>query len=301
MKKVAVITRTKNRPMLLSRAYESVKNQTYKDYVWVVVNDGGDAASVEKIVSDANNSGVETILIHNELSIGMEAASNKGINSSSSEYVVIHDDDDSWDASFLDESVGYLESSHGKIYGGVVTHTYIINEVVEENRCTIIDKKIFNDKLREIHLSDIAKSNVFTTISFLYRRQVYDKAGGYNEALPVLGDWDFNLRFLLESDIAVIPKPLANYHHRKQKVVENEYANTVVQGINTHIKYDTILRNHLLREDIKNNTFGLGYLVTMERDNRLIIDSISNLNMTKDIACFVKEYGLWGMIKKCFS
>ncbi len=301
MKKVAVITRTKNRPLLLQRAFESIKNQIYKDYVWVIVNDGGEVTPVERIVLDSNNSGIETVSIHNELSVGMEAASNKGIKHSKSEYIVIHDDDDSWEPKFLHETVNYLESNDDKLYGGVVTHSYIIREVLEEDKCTIIDKSIFNDYLCEIYLSDIAKSNSFTTNSFLYRREVYDKVGGYNEALPVLGDWDFNLRFLLESDIAVIPKPLANYHHRIQSVIKNEYANTIVQGINKHNQYDTILRNHLLREDIRNNRYGLGYLVTIERDNRLIIDTISNLNLIKDMAHIVKDYGFWGIIKKCFS
>jgi hypothetical protein len=105
----------------------------------------------------------------------------------------------------------------------------------------------------------------------------------------------------LESDIAVVPKPMANYHHRIQSDIKNEYANTVVQGINKHIQYDTILRNYLLREDIKNNRFGLGYLVTIERDNRFIINTISNLKLTKDMARYVKEHGVWWIIKKCFS
>jgi glycosyltransferase involved in cell wall biosynthesis len=300
MKKVAVITRTKNRPILLQRAFEGIKNQTFKDYIWVIVNDGGEVAPVEGIVLDANNSGMETLLIHNELSLGMEAASNRGIKQSDSEYVVIHDDDDSWDTKFLQEAVSYLESNEGKKYGGVVTHSYIIKEVLSEEKCTMTDKDNFNDHLDEIYLADIAKNNSFPPISFLYRRDVYNKAGGYNESLPVLGDWDFNLRFLLESDIAVIPKPLANYHHRVQGVVNSEYGNTVVQGIDKHHQYDTILRNHLLREDVRANKFGLGYLVTMERDNQLIVNNIGNINLTKDIRRIVKEYGVWGIVKKCF-
>lgn len=301
MNKVAVITRTKNRPILLVRALESVKTQIYKDLVWVIVNDGGLIPPVEEIASEAKKAGIKTILIHNEFSIGMEAASNKGISNSQSEYLIIHDDDDSWEPVFLNEAVDYLDSKTGKMYGGIVSHSYLVREVLEEDKCTIIDKVVFDQSLEEIYLADIAKKNSFPPISFLYRRSVYDKVGGYNEALPVLGDWEFNLRFLLESDIAVIPKPMANYHHRIQSAINSEYGNTVVQGSNKHSQYDTILRNHLLREDIKNNRFGLGYLVTAERDNKLITNTISNLHLTKDLARFVKEYGFKKIIKKCFS
>lgn len=38
--RVGIITRTKNRPLLLRRAIQSVANQTYKNYVHIIVNDG---------------------------------------------------------------------------------------------------------------------------------------------------------------------------------------------------------------------------------------------------------------------
>ena len=41
MTKVAVITRTKDRPIFLKRALLSVSSQTFSDYIHVVVNDGG--------------------------------------------------------------------------------------------------------------------------------------------------------------------------------------------------------------------------------------------------------------------
>lgn len=309
MKKVAVITRTKNRPLLLQRAFESIKNQIYKDYVWVIVNDGGEISPVERIVLDASHSGMETVLIHTELSLGMEAASNKGISKSQSEYLIIHDDDDSWEPDFLNETVNYLDSKTGERYGGVVSHSYLVREVLEEDKCTIIEKSNYNQFLGEIYLADIARSNSFPPISFLYRRNIYDKVGGYNEALPVLGDWDFNLRFLLESDIAVFPKPMANYHQRIQSVKNSEYANTVVQGFDRHKQYDAILRNHLLRDDIENNKFGLGFLVNIERDNRAIIDTVTTHSLkegittaiVKDISRVIKKHGVWGIVKKTFG
>jgi len=312
MRKVAIITRTKNRPILLKRAFESVKNQVYKDYLWVIVNDGGKNDPVEKIVLEANNTGIETLLIHNGVSNGMEAAANVGVRNSSSEYVVIHDDDDTWESEFLNNTVDYLESKDGEIYGGVVTHAYKVEEVLEGDNCTFKRKsifKVFDKLLMEIYLSDIAKSNLFPNNSFLYRRNIFEKIGGYNEALPVLGDWDFNLKFLLNADIAVIPKPLANFHCRIQNNITEEYANTVVQGIDKHNQYDAILRNYLLRDDINNNKFGIGYLVNMERDNRTIITTITDSSLkegiasaiAKDIANIIKKHGFCGVIKKLFT
>ena len=43
--RVAIITRTKDRPFLLPRAIDSVLKQTQGDWIHVIVNDGGDASS----------------------------------------------------------------------------------------------------------------------------------------------------------------------------------------------------------------------------------------------------------------
>ena len=45
--KIAIITRTKNRPLLLRRAINSVLKQTLKDWIMVIVNDGGSKEEVE--------------------------------------------------------------------------------------------------------------------------------------------------------------------------------------------------------------------------------------------------------------
>ena len=86
--KIAVITRTKIRPLLLPRAAESVLCQKAEGLVWVVLNDGGARSDVEAVVQDfRSKSDNEAIVVHNETSVGMEAASNIGITSCNSEFV----------------------------------------------------------------------------------------------------------------------------------------------------------------------------------------------------------------------
>lgn len=111
--KIAVITRTKNRAVLLARAAESVLGQKTENLVWVVVNDGGDKSDVETVVDDfRKKSDNDAVVIHNEISAGMEAASNIGIAASASDYIVIHDDDDSWEPGFLSNCVQLLQKTN---------------------------------------------------------------------------------------------------------------------------------------------------------------------------------------------
>jgi glycosyltransferase involved in cell wall biosynthesis len=60
-------------------------------------------------MSTVGASATELRVLHHAHSKGMEAASNAGIHASTGEFVVIHDDDDSWHPDFLRETVDYLD------------------------------------------------------------------------------------------------------------------------------------------------------------------------------------------------
>jgi glycosyltransferase involved in cell wall biosynthesis len=79
---VSIITRTKDRPLLLERAIKSVLNQTYSEWIHVVVNDGGDAKSVQSLLDQYRTQYAGRLcLVTNNRSLGMEAASNVGLRS----------------------------------------------------------------------------------------------------------------------------------------------------------------------------------------------------------------------------
>jgi glycosyltransferase involved in cell wall biosynthesis len=63
----------------------------------------------------------------------MEAASNAGSAVCDSDYVVIHDDDDSWLPDFLDRTVAFLDSEKGARYGGVATHSVYVSEEIRDD------------------------------------------------------------------------------------------------------------------------------------------------------------------------
>nr|NLD40617.1 glycosyltransferase [Actinomycetales bacterium] len=108
---VAIVMRTKDRPILLSRAIDDVLSQSFRDWELIIVNDGGDPARVEELVSVREASAAGRIrVIHHHESLGMEAASNAAIRASASEFLAVHDDDDTWDPDFLHLTVDYLNT-----------------------------------------------------------------------------------------------------------------------------------------------------------------------------------------------
>lgn len=244
--RVAVITRTKDRPILLKRTARSIADQRFRDFVWVVVNDGGDPDVVIEVLLNCAVPTHQIVFCSNETSLGMEAASNVGISASESEYVVIHDDDDSWHPDFLKATVEFLEGDTGKKYGGVITHSVYISEEIVGEQVVEHGRWPYHDWVQHVHLNELAVDNFFPPIAFVFRRSVAAAIDFFDEELPVLGDWDFALRFLIRADIGVVAEKLAYYHHR-DRGNSGAYSNSVIGGVATHIEYNAILRNKFIR------------------------------------------------------
>lgn len=269
---VAVITRTKNRPLLLRRAFRSVASQTMKDFQWVVVNDGGEAEDVEEVAREAERSGISVLVVHNTMSLGMEAASNIGISSSESVYVAIHDDDDSWSPDFLSETLSFLQGYQpdGAVRG-VVSLTTRIDEIITDNGdIKEIRRSSYKADLKHIALEEIASlDHNPPPISFLFYRDVLNVIGHFDEVLPVLGDWDFYLRFLRKYDIVVLQRELANYHIRPL-LGGGDYGNTIVASLSQHREWQTYIINKYLLEDIRAGVQGLGFFLYSNRRYNLL-------------------------------
>jgi len=294
--KIAVITRTKNRSLLFPRAAESVLSQKTDNLVWVVVNDGGAKDDVEQVVQDfRSRSDNEVIVIHNETSVGMEAAANIGITVSDSDYIVIHDDDDSWEPGFLSNCLQFLQKKDS--YKGVITLTTAIEEHIEGSTITELDRRSFNSHLKSVDLSQIAIRNQFPPISFLFSRAVCSELGGFSEDMPVLGDWDFNLRFLMKADIGLVPEHLANYHIRvAAPESEGEYGNTTVAGLSSHVEFESRYRHARYREDLARKEIGLGHLLMSGKQFQLLDEELRRLRIVGDgwrkIQKIVRKFGI---------
>lgn len=260
---VAIITRTKDRPILLRRAIDSVLSQHYRDWVHVIVNDGGDPAPVDALLA-SHESAYEGRLIRvdNPQSLGMEAASNEGIAASASKYLVIHDDDDSWHPAFLERMTALLAESQPPV-AGAICHTVLVREAIEGDAVSLLRQEDFNTDLHAVPLSQMAVRNMFPPISFLFERAALEAVGPYRDTLRVLGDWDFNLRFLRRYDIAVLPEKLAFWHHRAAAKTETYANSSMERGAVDHARFDVSIRNELLRRDLDAGKIDLGLLVNL--------------------------------------
>ena len=211
--RIGVVTRTRDRTSFLQRAAETLAAQTCREFRWVIVNDSGPEEPVEAIAGKARRAGLDVQVIHNHTPQGIEHAANLGVAVVDLDYVMIHDDDDTLEPDFIGKTIHFLDSRPDCV--GVITGVNEVQESAGGEDIRILSSRPYVFQPGRVSLDSLGVANRFPPIALVYRRAAYDAVGGYDPDLPVLGDWDFNLRLCHLGPIGVIRERLANYHHRE--------------------------------------------------------------------------------------
>lgn len=256
---VAILVRTKDRPRFLSRTLENIAQQTFTDYTVCVINDGGDEQATRAVIeaSPLGSNAQDSSRVQLLTTVGgnMEAASNAGLAATTSEYVAIHDDDDLWAPEFLERTVAALEEN-----GALMCTTRIVERYERENadgEFEVYEERIFHDGLPGIGLQFLFRTNRAVPIGILYRRSLHELVGFYDESLPVVGDWEFNMRAASVADILLVDEPLAYWSLRPD--AEGAEANSVKRQAD-HARFDSLVRARAIREDLQSGARPGAYL-----------------------------------------
>ncbi|MDX1975780.1 MAG: glycosyltransferase family 2 protein [Rickettsiales bacterium] len=209
--KVSVIIPTYNRANILSRALESVLNQTFTDYELIIVDDGS-TDHTRNTLSHYEAEARITIIYHPK-NRGAAAARNTGINSAKGTYIAFLDSDDEWLPTKLAKQVAALE---------VAPNTPLSFTGVSLQRAkstTRTPKKTHATWLQSM----LCGQSFCPGSTLLIRRSVFQEIGMQDESLRRLEDIDWLIRYFSVYDsIALIPEPLARIYvsgAAQQKVI----------------------------------------------------------------------------------
>lgn len=250
----AIIMRTRDRPRLLDRAVQDVLAQTRQDWELVIVDDAGRPEEVDQVLARcAAEADGRIRILHRETSTGMEAASNHGLRETTAPAVAVHDDDDTWHATFLQETLAHLEA-HPE-HAAVVVRTLIVHE--HETPAGIVEDEMFLSwpELEGVRLVDYIAVNRNVPISMLHRRQVHERVGEYDESLPVVGDYAFHLRLLQHFEVGFLDRPLAQWRQRPTAVGAG--SNSMYARSGGHRHHDAELRERYFRQWSAEHGIGL--------------------------------------------
>ncbi|MEE9281900.1 MAG: glycosyltransferase [Myxococcota bacterium] len=186
---VSIVIPTFQRLAVLPRALTSVADQTCQDLEVVVVNDGGACAdaTVEPFRAVIGGGGRVTLVRH-ETNRGLAAARNTGIRVARGRYVGLLDDDDRLlphhvDALLLPLLLG-ARSAHADARG-----------MIEVSGSPLPRSSALAGHYQaEYDPATYPIDNCFPVQTLLCERELILEAGGFDEGLPVLEDWDLWLR-----------------------------------------------------------------------------------------------------------
>ncbi len=208
--KVSVIMTSYNRPNLLKEAFQSIFNQTLKDWEIIMV----DASTDSKVYSILKNFAKDkriTVLTDTK-GIGnvgnISRAWNIGLDHAQGEYVCFLDDDNRKKPIFCEEMSKYLDK-HPR-YDAVCCFSDVIDLKAKKLKQLRFPKGFNKD--------NILKANYIDSGEIMIRREVFDKVGYFDERLTTNDDWDMIIRILYESQgIGMIEKPLVDYRQHPER------------------------------------------------------------------------------------
>ena len=258
MSAVDIIVRTKNRPQFLARALDDILAQEFTDWHLFVVVDGTDPEPVRELL-EARDFGDRATLLPQPEPVGIPAVANVGVGAGSSEFVTIHDDDDTWHPQFLARTVEYLRQTDDV---AVAVRTEIVWEQQVGDVLQETGREMFHASMQEPTYFDLLRFNHMVPIGIVFRRSAYDELGPFDERCEVVDDWVFNLSLALIGHYGFLgDEPLAYWHQRKDS--RGDAGNTVIDRIDDHIRDDRRVRDRAVREYVQEH--GPGALLYLSK------------------------------------
>ena len=174
-----------NSSKTILRALESIKNQTYQGkFQIIVVDDGSNDESVflvEKFKKDNLNLWIDLIKKENG---GVSSTRNLGMKYAQGEYIAFLDSDDHWLTAKIELQLEVMNSCKNIHLLGCT-------------RDGVIHKRILGRKVGRLvplaPLRYVLKSQLITS-SVLFKREVYERIGGFDESMKYAEDMNYWLR-----------------------------------------------------------------------------------------------------------
>jgi len=167
MKRITVFTPTYNRAYCLGKLYESLCNQTSKDFVWLVIDDGSSDNTKDNILDWINEKNI-SIEYHFQKNMGMVAAHNTAHYLMKTELCVCIDSDDYMPKNAVERILSlWQEQGYNECAGMIGLDSFEDGSIVGNK---------FPEGLKECKFSELeATYNVKGDKKFVHNRKVFNQ------------------------------------------------------------------------------------------------------------------------------
>ncbi|CAG9621413.1 glycosyltransferase family 2 protein [Sutcliffiella rhizosphaerae] len=187
MNNISVIIPTHNRPHLLLLALKSIEEQLEKPDEVIVVMYGVNEET-EQFLSQYKSNHFSFKFIKISQSKGACYARNLGASKASGDILMFLDDDDTWENRKIQSQIKQfnLDPEVGLVYSGKLV-------VYNTNRKKVI-RKIPAILKGDLYPKIFEDNYIGTTSSVAIKKEIFKRAGGFDENLPAMQDYDLWIR-----------------------------------------------------------------------------------------------------------
>lgn len=242
---ISVILPTHNRAAVLPEAVASVLAQTWEHFELLVVDD----ASTDDIPAALARQHDGRIRLHRrDTQGGPAAARNTGLLAARGEFVAFQDSDDVWEPTFLSELHAALEAAGA---GSVLAFCRYWHTDPSGTRLLPHPMPLDGSDIGLL----LAQRSFISTQTVLVRKALVDRAGGFDERLPALVDWDLFLRLSEVGTFVPVVEPLVRVRESPDSV--SRQGRTVAEAYERIIgKYEA--RFHAARRQFARHCLATG-------------------------------------------
>ncbi len=203
MPKVSVIMSTYNDSEYIRNSIESILNQTYKDFEFIIIDDASTDDTVA-IIKGYDDKRIK--LIVNEQNQGLTKNLNKALKIVTGQYVARMDGDDISYLNRLEKQVEYMDR-HSDVY--------LLGTAIRNIGASDLYWKLPDDS-EELKIRMLLHP-VFAHPSFMFRKELIDEGIMYDETFRTAQDYNFAARVAKKHKIGRLQEVLLCYRvHEKQ-------------------------------------------------------------------------------------
>ena len=229
MPEISVIMATYNRKKYVARAIESILNQTYKDFEFIIVDDGSDDGSSDVIIQYADKD--KRIKYIKQENKGQAHARNTGASHSHCKYIAFMDDDDISVPQRLEKQFKFME------HNPEIDACAAMLELVTPDGKNIGYASIIGNSLpRDNTMLRYAFPLPFILdASTMIKKETFNACSGFRISSFILGDIDFTLRFQEKFSATILAEYLYQYARSKVELGDQVTTRDPVNSIKSYI------------------------------------------------------------------
>lgn len=197
-------------PDWIRESVESILDQTFKNFEFIIVLDNPDNYVVNEMVVKYSIKDPRINVIKNDKNLGITASLNSALALAKGYYIARMDADDISDVDRLDKQIDYIIENN---------LDFIFAPVRKINDKHKIESYSANQELSSQAVKTLIKSrNVSIHPTWLLKKSVYQRLGGYRQ-VPFCEDYDFLLRSVLSGvKIGRMSQVLLSYRLRDSSI-----------------------------------------------------------------------------------